>query len=263
MMFHSFLLVDAGNTRVKWAVAELSGALSSQDFHPKNSPAVKGELATPKVTPEFIRKLKADFPGHYLILSSVVPTLTLLFSRIFKRGFHSVTSESPLGFGFDYPKPVELGADRIAAAEAVCANGTYPAIIVSCGTATAFSVLNAKGRFCGGAIAPGLQTQLTSLLGATAQLPDIDLKPPRSALAKSTQEAIRAGVMFNFQGGAKEIIRQLSNALPGRSKPAIILTGGDARHLAESLMLPHTLRPLLVFEGLRIIGNRVWQAREG
>jgi type III pantothenate kinase len=132
-------------------------------------------------------------------------------------------------------------------------------IVVSCGTATAFSVLDAKGRFCGGAIAPGLQTQLASLLGATAQLPDTKLSPPRTALAKSTQEAIRAGVMLNFQGGINEILRQLSAALKTK-RPRVVLTGGYAEHLADSLDLPYALRPLLVFDGLRIIGNRVWDA---
>jgi pantothenate kinase type III len=54
----------------------------------------------------------------------------------------------------------------------------------------------------------------------------------------------------------KEIIHQLSDALPGRRKPHIILTGGNARYLTDSLDLPHTLRPLLVFEGLHMIGVR-------
>jgi type III pantothenate kinase len=161
-----------------------------------------------------------------------------------------------LGLPFHYPKPQELGTDRLAAAVAAHAWGQYPAIIVACGTATAFTVLDAKGRFCGGAIAPGLQTQLAALLGRTAQLPDTLLKQPRSALGKSTQEAIRAGVMLNFQGGAKEIIRQLSGKLPRSPKPHLILTGGNAPLLAKNLDVPFTLRPLLIFEGLLIIGFR-------
>jgi len=250
MNFHSFLLVDAGNSRVKWTRCDLDA--------PASAPlSVKGDKATADVTPAFIRKLRKDFAGHYLVLSSVVPKLTADFSLTFKRGFHVVNGTSPhLGFDFDYPKPAELGADRLAAASALHANGKWPAIIVSCGTATAFSVLDAKGRFCGGAIAPGLQTQLAALLGATAQLPEVTMKQPKSALAKSTAEATRAGVAFNFAGGAREIIRELTNALPSWKKPKLFLTGGHAPFLADSLGLAHTLRPLLVFEGLRIIGTR-------
>jgi len=183
----------------------------------------------------------------------MIPTFRRAFSKRIK-----IVSGNTSGHGldFDYPNPAEIGADRIAAAVAAHKAGKWPVIVVNCGTATAFTVLDAKGRLCGGAIAPGLQTQLATLLGATAQLPNTKLYPPRSALAKSTQEALRAGVMLNFQGGVKEIIRRLSNALPGRKKPAVILTGGNARHLIKNLDQPSELRPLLVFEGLLIIGSR-------
>jgi type III pantothenate kinase len=260
MIFHSLLLVDAGNTRVKWAVVPRAGR--DPEHVLPSSPAIlsEGEMLTSEATPERIRELKKNFAGCYLVLASVVPKLTLEFCRTFQRGFHLVTADSTaLGFRFDYPRPAEIGADRLAAAVAVHQAGKWPVIVVSCGTATAFSVLDAKGRFCGGAIAPGLQTQLASLLGATAQLPDTKLSPPRTALAKSTQEAIRAGVMLNFQGGINEILRQLSAALKTK-RPRVVLTGGYAEHLADSLDLPYALRPLLVFDGLRIIGNRVWDA---
>ncbi len=248
MMFHSFLLVDAGNTRVKWETSAFSGEPSS----------IKGEMATEDATADRIREMHQDFPGHFLVFASVVPQLTFYFRHTFKRGCHCVSADSPaLGLEFDYPKPAELGADRLAAAVAAHETKKWPIIVVSCGTATAFTVLDAKGRLCGGAIAPGLQTQLAALIGATAQLPTVSLQSPRSPLAKSTEEAIRSGVTLNFLGGVKEIIRQLSDVLSSHKKPEIILTGGNAHRLTDLLDLPHTLRPLLVFEGLRIIGNRI------
>jgi type III pantothenate kinase len=119
-------------------------------------------------------------------------------------------------------------------------------------------VLDAKGRLCGGAIAPGLQAQLDALVGATAQLPSTTLRMPRSALAKSTRDAIRSGVMLNFQGGLKEVAARLLDSLPRGKKPHLILTGGNAKLAAQAFDGSVTVRPLLVFEGLRIIGNRVW-----
>jgi type III pantothenate kinase len=242
-----FLLIDIGNTRLKWAVARSRGPVR-----------VAGDIATRNATAAWIRTLSQKYPDHPTILASVVPKMLPGFRRAFSRRLFEINTTLPeLGLCFHYPKPAEIGADRLAAAVAAHAPGRFPTIIVACGTATAFTVLDAKGRLCGGAIAPGLQTQLAALLGATAQLPATALRPPRNALAKSTQDAIRTGVMLNFQGGAKEIIHQISAALPGRKKPHIILTGGHADKLAGSLDLPHTLRPLLVFEGLRIIGNRI------
>ena len=245
-----FLLIDAGNTRLKWAVAG------------KKWPGkVVGDIATGAATPAWMARLARNFSANPAILACVVPELMPAFRRAFGKRLVTVNSDLPeLGVAFRYPNPKQLGADRLAAAVAAHAWGQYPAIIVACGTATAFTVLDAKGRLCGGAIAPGLQTQLAALLGRTAQLPDTILKQPRSALGKSTQEAIRAGVMLNFQGGAKEIIRQLSQSLPGSRKPHIILTGGYAPHLTKNLDVPFTLRPLLIFEGLLIIGFRKFGA---
>jgi len=243
-----FLLIDIGNTRLKWATSGSRGPVR-----------VAGDIATNKATPAWIASLTRKFPTHQIILASVVPKLVPAFRRAFSGRLVEVNATLPeLGLLFHYPKPSEIGADRLAAAVAAHAQGCYPAIIVACGTATAFTVLDTKGRLCGGAIAPGLQTQMAALLGATAQLPATTLRPPRTALAKSTQEAVRAGVMLNFQGGVKEIIHQLSKALPGRKKPRIILTGGNAHYFSGLLDFPHTLRPLLVQEGLHMIGLRTW-----
>jgi len=243
-----FLLIDAGNTRLKWATAR-----SSAPVH------LAGEIATKAATPTWIAALARKHPAHPVILSCVVPKLRPAFCGAFGKRLVDVSSAIPgVGFHFNYPKPSEIGADRLAVAVAAQALGYFPAIIVACGTATAFTVLDAKGRLCGGAIAPGLEAQLAALFGATAQLPVTTLRPPRSALGRSTQDAIRAGVVLTFQGGVKEIIRQLGNVLPTEPAPHILLTGGNALHLVESLEVSFKLRPLLVLEGLLIIGGRLF-----
>lgn len=254
MNLNAFLLVDLGNTRIKWATAHLPG------FGPKRqNPVVAGEMPTGKASQATIAALAKKYPRHFLVLASVVPKLTPAFTRAFKRRFHLVTADSPeLGLRFNYPKPSELGADRLAAAAAIADAGKFPAIIVGCGTATAFSVLDAKGRFCGGAIAPGLQSLLDVLAGATAQLPATRLRAPKTFPARSTQDAIRAGVLLSFHGGVNETLHRLSTELGKR--PRIVLTGGNAELLNGSLSQSHTLRPLLIFEGLLIIGSRLFRA---
>jgi type III pantothenate kinase len=245
-----YLLVDAGNTRLKWAVAGPHGKIS-----------LAGDMATKDATAGQIAALARKYPRHRAVLACVVPKLFPAFRRAFKGRLCVVSSRTHnLGVRFKYPNPDELGADRLAAVAGLPSHrgGWHPAIIVQCGTATAFTVLDDRGFLCGGAIGPGLETQLAALLGATAQLPAITLRPPRRALGRSTQEAIRAGVMLGFQGGVKEILRDLTKSLPGRRRPCIILTGGHARHLARSLDLPAQVRPLLVFEGLRSIGVRTF-----
>jgi type III pantothenate kinase len=242
-----FLLIDAGNTRVKWATAGAKGPIRE-----------RGSFETKKMTSARIIALARQFPGQQVVLASVVPKLTLIFRKALGARLHVVSGVSPaLGLEFDYPKPAELGADRVAGAVAAYAMGHFPAIVVACGTATAFTVLDARGRLCGGVIAPGLQAQLNALLGATGQLPVTELRQPRLALARSTREAIRAGVVLNFQGGVKEIVQQLSRGLPGRRRPVVIATGGNAHYLRKNPGFAVKLRPLLIFEGLLIIGTRL------
>jgi type III pantothenate kinase len=241
-----FLLIDAGNSRLKWAVSSASGAIR-----------VAGEIATREATPEWIRTLARKFPEHRAVLASVVPKLVAPFGHAFKGRFHLVTADAPaLGLRFHYPNPAEIGADRLAAAVAVLADGIWPVAVVNCGTATAFTVLDTRGRLCGGVIAPGLQTQLAALLGATAQLPATELRPTRRYLARSTGDAIRAGVVLNFQGGVKEILQRLGESLP--EPPCVVVTGGNAGYLAGTLKGKAKFRPLLVFEGLRMIGMRAF-----
>lgn len=240
-----FLLIDAGNTRLKWAVADRNGAIR-----------VAGDIATGAASPKAIASLARKYPNQTAILASVVPRILPAFQSAFSGRLIEVTTHLPhLGLRFQYPKPSELGADRIAAAVAV--QKQTPAIIIACGTATAFTVVDAHGKLCGGAIAPGLQAQLDALLGATAQLPATDLRLPRHALAKSTRDAIRAGVMLNYRGGVKEILQALLKELPRRPAPKIILTGGNYPLLAKELGPRVKLRPLLIFEGLLMIGTRL------
>jgi type III pantothenate kinase len=245
---NKLLLIDAGNTRVKWATAVPQGKIQ-----------LRGHLPTERVSPRDLTALAREFPEHRAVLASVVPKITSSFKTAFGSRLHLVTGTShKLPFHFKYPKPEELGADRIAAAVAAYADGKWPAIIVSCGTASAFTVLNRNGELCGGVIAPGLRPQLKALLGATAQLPVTSVERPRQLPAKSTREAIRAGVFLSFQGGVREIVAQLSNSLSGSHPPHLLLTGGDAALLKPVFGAKAELRPLLVFEGLRIMGARIF-----
>jgi type III pantothenate kinase len=241
-----FLLIDAGNSRLKWATSGVRGTIR-----------LAGEIATREVTPAWIGTLARKLPKHRAVLASVVPKLAPAFRRAFSDRLHLVTGDSPaLGLRFRYPNPVEIGADRLASAVAVLADGIWPVIVVNCGTATAFTVLDAQGRLCGGIIAPGLHTQLAALLDATAQLPATKLRPTRRFPARSTGDAIRAGVVLNFQGGVKEILQRLGESLPG--PPLVVVTGGNAGYLTGTLKRTAKFRPLLVFEGMRMIGMRAF-----
>ena len=234
------LLIDVGNTRVKWAGISARAAIR-----------IFGELETAKASTPWATALKTKYHGHEVVISSVVPSVSKILGADFPSALFVQGGMRKLPLAFAYPQPAGIGADRIAAAIGV---HTGPAIIISCGTATAFSVIDEKHRFCGGAIAPGLQTQLRALSGAAAQLPLTKLGAARKALGKSTDAAIRAGVLLGWQGGVREIVARLQKEVGGKAR--LIATGGEARHIRGVRGLGHVaFRPLLVFEGLRIIAD--------
>ena len=233
------LLIDAGNTRMKWAEAAPRGPLR-----------LRGHVATVQVTSAWAGALAKKFAGSSVVVASVVPGVTRNLRRAFPHAVlvHGTLQGLPLSF--HYPRPGEIGADRIAAAVGARARG--PAIVVSGGTATAFSVLDRRGRFCGGAIMPGRATQLAALLGATAQLPATTLPPHPRALGKSTRAAIQAGIVLGYRGAVRDIILRLQEELGAPAR--VLVTGGEADLLRGLRGVGRIeFRPLLVFEGLRII----------
>jgi type III pantothenate kinase len=235
------LLIDVGNTRLKWATVTPRGAIRPQ-----------GSVATADATPRWLASWAKKQAGKRVVVASVVPRISAALRRHFKDTLFVTGTLPGLPLAFHYPRPAEIGADRLAAA--IGAQGRGAAIIVSCGTATAFSVLDKRGRFCGGAIALGPQALLHALLRATAQLPNITLHSTSRALARSTKEAIRAGLLLGWQGGVREIVTRLRQELGTPAR--IIITGGSAPFLKGMRGLGHVeLRPLLVFEGLRIIAD--------
>jgi type III pantothenate kinase len=238
-MAASIILVDIGNTRMKWAEASPRGAIR-----------VRGHVPTAQATPRWIAVWAKKHASRRVIVASVVPKISRLLRRHLKDAVFVGGTMRGLPLALDYPRPAELGADRLAAAIGAQARG--PAIIMSCGTATAFSVLNKQGQFCGGLIASGVEAQLRALAGTTAQLPATTLRPVGRALGRSTRAAMHAGVLLQFQGGVREIVQQLRSEIGASAR--IIVTGGDARHVKGMRGLGRVeFRPLLVFEGLRII----------
>ncbi len=235
------LLIDVGNTRLKWATVTARGTIRE-----------RGQAPTATIDARWTASFAKQHAGANVILASVVPTATHLLARAFP-ALTVVTGTLPgLPLAFAYPKPAEIGADRIAAS--IGAGTSAPAIIISCGTATAFSVLDAKGRFCGGAILPGVQTQLQSLAVRTAQLPLARVTSSSPALGKTTQAAMRAGVLLGWQAGIVELVTRLRRETSPRARA--LITGGEARYLRGVRGLGRAeFRPLLVFEGLRIIAD--------
>jgi pantothenate kinase type III len=129
-------------------------------------------------------------------------------------------------------EPEKVGRDRLFAARGALGLCRASAIVVDAGTALTVDAVREDGTFLGGAIAPGPSLLATALAEGTARLPRIEPKPRPSALGRSTEEALQAGVVVGFRGAARELVDRVEEEAGFRGAP-VVLTGGAGRFLRE------------------------------
>jgi type III pantothenate kinase len=243
-MAANYLLIDISNSFTK-----LAFATRRRISKPVRIPTEKLTAAS---LHRFLRKEKIDI----VVVSSVVPRKNAVVRASVKRSrVLWVTSKIKLGVGIDYPKPKEIGADRLANAVAVAAFYGCPAIVVDFGTAVTFDIVSAKRKYIGGVIAPGLESMTNFLYRRTALLPKLSMKEPRSAVGRSTIEAMRAGAVIGYRGLVREIITRIKAERFPRQKVHVIATGGYADLIAKRLGEIDSVQANLTLEGLRIVAN--------
>ena len=196
----------------------------------------------------------SDIEG--VIISSVAPSLNYTLEHMcsFYMNTHPVMVGPGVrsGLNIKYTSPQEVGADRIV--NAVAAYKLYggPVIVIDFGTATTFGVVNEKGEFLGGAIAPGIKSSLEALVGTTAKLPRIELVKPEKVINKNTVSNMQAGLIYGFEGLVGYIIRSMKAEL-GAKNCKVVVTGGLSELVsAESTGIDHVDRALTL-KGLKII----------
>jgi type III pantothenate kinase len=110
--------------------------------------------------------------------------------------------------------PREVGTDRIINALAVASDFGGPAIVVDFGgTATTFDVVDAEGRYVGGAITPGIEISLEALGKRGAQLRMVELVRPRGVIGKNTVEALQSGMLFGVASQVEGMVDRIVRAL--------------------------------------------------
>jgi type III pantothenate kinase len=155
--------------------------------------------------------------------------------------------------------PREVGSDRIMDALAAAHHYGGPAIVVNFrGTATTFEVVNDRGEYVGGAIAPGIEVSLEALDRHGAQLRKVELAKPRSVIARNTTEALQSGMFFGTASMVDGIVTRMIEALPRetRGEVTVIATGHLAPLVAGECRRLTTLDPWLTLRGLALVFDR-------
>lgn len=166
-----------------------------------------------------------------------------------------LTHEVVLGVPVTYPRPAEIGQDRLAnAAGAHALAPGRPAIVIDLGTAVTFDLVTPEGGYEGGIITPGPALVTRYLHERTAQLPLVtDLATPvTSVIGKSTAEAIRIGAIVGFAGLIQTLLDAVLAEYAARRLPSaeIFLSGGAAQAVQGRLRLPARVVPDLALLGL-------------
>ena len=193
-------------------------------------------------------------------ICSVVPRATPQVQKALKSRWRlhalELTSKTLNGVGIDYPKPGTIGPDRLANAVAARHHFGAPVVVVDFGTAVTFDVVDTRGNYVGGIIAPGLAAMTDYLHEKTALLPRIKIREVQSAVGKSTEQAMLVGAVHGYRGLVRELIAELKLELKAPQLP-VIATGGYAKLIASKLSEISSVEPNLTLEGLRL----VWQNR--
>ncbi len=192
------------------------------------------------------------------VLSSVVPPLTPVFQEMIRRSFGLepliVGPGLRTGLPILYENPLEVGADRVAAAVAAYEKYGGPCIILDFGTATTFDAVSAKGEYLGGAIAPGIQISAEALSIKTAKLPRIEIRKPKKAIGRTTVASMQSGLYFGYIGLVTKTIEEIRKELGADAK--VIATGGFGIQVSSEIGEIHAYEPDLVLDGLRILFER-------
>jgi len=154
----------------------------------------------------------------------------------------TLLSAADLPLAVELPRPDMVGVDRLL--DALAANHLRqpdrPAVVVDVGTAITVDLVSAHGVFCGGAILPGIAMSARALDEFTDLLPLVDmseLTEPPPAVGTSTEQAMQSGLFWGAVGSIRELIRQMTDALPKgqANEPDVFLTGGAGPAVADLL----------------------------
>lgn len=245
------LAVDIGNSRISIGRVR-AGRVSGVRHLPARACAPGAALRALRAA---LGGRTRPAPGPGAVLCSVVPALT----RTWARALAQVTGRPALVVGADrtgsmpvrYRDARTVGPDRLANAYAARALYGAPAIVVDFGTATNFDCVSKDGAFVGGVIAPGVATAAEALYRRTARIRRVTLKAQKRTLGRSTEEAVRAGILHGAAAMVDGLVRRLAHDLNGR--PHVIGTGGLARLVGRSCETLEHIDEGLTMKGMALI----------
>ena len=241
------LLLDVGNTRLKW------GVLEGERIHKT------GHIAMKKIRDEGLGVLTSRLPhGVDAVHVSNVAGTTFATRLSGVIGMHcgcevhfAKSEREACGVRSGYRYPRRLGVDRWVAMIGAWAELESACVVVDAGTAVTIDVIDDEGQHLGGQIFPGVRLMLEALAASTSDIPAVGRQASAASglemFGDTTSKAVQHGAWNAVAGAVDRAITTLrSNAYD----PAVVLTGGDASRMLTALGTEPLHRPHLVLQGL-------------
>jgi type III pantothenate kinase len=244
----TFLALDIGNTRLKWA----------HYASPKPGAVLLAQGA------EFLENIDKLGEGSWSGLKAPAQVLgCVVAGDAVKRRVQEqmdlwdvvpqwvVASDAEAGLVNGYDHPTRLGADRwvamVGAYHRMLAQGApRPMVVVMVGTAVTVEAIDAHGKFLGGLILPGHGIMLRALESGTAGLhvPTGEVRE----FPTNTSDALTSGGTFAIAGAVERMVQHV-RAHCG-AEPKCVMTGGAGWKMAPSMSQAFELVDNLIFDGL-------------
>ncbi|MEY4386990.1 MAG: hypothetical protein RLY20_2273 [Verrucomicrobiota bacterium] len=241
------LLFDIGNSNTHIGLADGQRLRKQMDVPTRDW--FSGRAGT--VVRNFIGRAEPEGVAVCSVVPKATPPVKAFVKGCYELDCFELTHQTVRGVGINYPQPERIGPDRLANAVAAKEKFGGPSIVVDFGTAVTFDVVDAKGNYIGGIIAPGLAAMTDYLHEKTALLPQIKIRDVKSAIGKSTEEAMLIGAVHGYRGLIRELIAELKKELKAKRLP-VVATGGYAELIAAKLPEIEAVEPNLTLEGLRL-----------
>jgi len=243
------LTLDIGNTSITIGIFNDDEVFDVRRM-PSNIHYSKGKYI------ELLKETVGELNISGCIIASVVNGLDKILLEAVESVFGVkgliLSTNLDLGITLKLKDNNEIGADRIA--NGIAAKQLYPlpAIVVDFGTANTFDIVNKNGEFIGGVIAPGVNTQLTSLSKCTSKLPKLDATLSEKAIGNNTIDAILSGVIRGTACMVEGLVEQCEKELG--EKAHIIATGGNSQLVAQYMSRKFDdINPNLTLQGLKML----------
>ncbi len=242
------LLIDIGNTRIKWAFDNGSGLVSAGEAVHRGKPEAKAAdfVAALQLVPESACAVNVAGAGVEAVIAD---KLTACF------GIELSMVRTAKHFGDvvnGYSATDQLGADRWAAIVGAWQLYRRSVCIIDAGTAVTIDAVAQDGCHHGGIIVPGLALMHASLNSDTSDIVGFVKQSDRPLAGNEwfgtdTRSAVESGVLFMLSAAINRAVAEISKT---GNMPVIILTGGDAEIIGPLITQPVDYRPMLVLEGL-------------